>query len=79
VGLARARHTIGPLRCDPTELIVFWDNLAVPSVALEAALVADHAEVVADVCPGCWIYLTSSSVLIEFHDGEGLTVARVPG
>ncbi|WP_186785201.1 hypothetical protein [Streptomyces misionensis] len=56
---------------EPGELaIVFWDNLAVPSVALEASLLADHAEVVEDVRPNCWIYLAGSAVLVERHDGE---------
>ncbi|MEU4101690.1 hypothetical protein AB0F16_13995 [Streptomyces tanashiensis] len=58
--------------------VVFWSNLAVPSVALAAALVADHAEAVLDCTPECWIYLTDSDVLIEFQDGEGFTAARVP-
>ncbi|MHA5052619.1 hypothetical protein [Streptomyces sp. SD15] len=58
--------------------VVFWGNLAVPSVALEAALVASHAEAVLERSPECWIYLTDSGVLIEFQDGEGLTAGRVP-
>lgn len=58
--------------------ILFWDNLAVPSVALEAALVANHAEAVVDASRACWIYLTDSGVLIEFQEGEGLTAGRVP-
>ncbi|MFF3459659.1 hypothetical protein ACFYXH_36270 [Streptomyces sp. NPDC002730] len=59
-------------------VVVFWANLAVPSVALEAALVARHAEAVLECSPECWIYLTDSGVLIEFQDGEGLTAGRVP-
>lgn len=58
--------------------VVFWGNFAVPSVALQAALVASHAETVLECSPECWIYLTDSGVLIEFHDGEGLTVGRIP-
>ncbi len=58
--------------------VLFWGNLAVPSVALEAALVASHAEAVLDCSPVCWIYLTDCAVLIEFQDGEGLTAAKVP-
>lgn len=67
------------LYADADELaVVFWDNLAVPSVALEAALVAGHAEAVVDTFRACWIYLTSSEVLVEFQDGEGLKAGRVP-
>ncbi|MCX4641428.1 MULTISPECIES: hypothetical protein [unclassified Streptomyces] len=58
--------------------VVFWSNLAVPSVAVEAALVAGHAEAVLECSPECWIYLTDSGVLIEFQDGEGFTAGRVP-
>lgn len=58
--------------------VVFWGNLAVPSVALEAALVASHAEAVLECSPECWIHLTDSEVLVEFQDGEGLMVGRVP-
>ncbi|MEU7513016.1 hypothetical protein AB0B13_13545 [Streptomyces sp. NPDC042898] len=58
--------------------VVFWSNLAVPSVALAAAVVADHAEAVLECSPECWIYLTDSDVLIEFQDGEGFTAGRVP-
>ncbi|MBK5994257.1 hypothetical protein JHN53_21950 [Streptomyces sp. MBT58] len=59
-------------------VVVFWSNLAVPSVAMEAALVAEHAEEVLEVSPECWIYLTDSRVLVEFQDGEGMTAGRVP-
>lgn len=58
--------------------VVLWGNLAVPSVALEAALVAGHAQVMLECSPECWIYLTDSGVLIEFQDGEGLAAGRVP-
>ncbi|MCX4690535.1 hypothetical protein OG401_40655 [Kitasatospora purpeofusca] len=58
--------------------VVFWSNLAVPSVAMEAALVAEHADEVLEVSPECWIYLTDSKVLVEFQDGKGLTVGQVP-
>ncbi|MET7846109.1 hypothetical protein ABZT45_48085 [Streptomyces sp. NPDC005356] len=47
--------------------VVFWSNLAVPSVVVEAALVAGHAEAVLECSPECWIYLTDSGVLIEFQ------------
>ncbi|MFF0085353.1 hypothetical protein ACFYR1_37480 [Streptomyces canus] len=58
--------------------VVFWSNLAVPSVALPAALVAVQAEAVLGCSPECWIYLVDSGVLIEFQDGEGFTAGRVP-
>ncbi|MFG2593988.1 hypothetical protein [Streptomyces sp. NPDC048438] len=57
--------------------VVFWSNLAVPSVALSAALVAVQAEAVLGCSPECWIYLVDSGVLIEFQDGEGFTAGRV--
>ncbi|MEU9288242.1 hypothetical protein AB0D57_26965 [Streptomyces sp. NPDC048275] len=64
---------------DGTELaVVFWSNLAVPSVALEAGTVATHAETLLDCSPECWVYLADSRMLIEFQDGEGATVGRVP-
>ncbi|MFD5057055.1 hypothetical protein [Streptomyces sp. NPDC058394] len=73
--LRRLLHSHG----DKGELvIVFWGNLAVPSVGLEAAVAALHAETLLDCSPQCWIYLTDSRVLIEFQDGEGFTVGRVP-
>lgn len=73
--LRRVLHNRG----DKRELaVVFWSNLAVPSVALEVDVVATHAETLLDCSPECWIYLTDSRVLIEFQDGEGFTVGRVP-
>lgn len=63
----------------PDELaVVFWGNLAVPSLALEADMVARHAEAILECCVECWIYLEDSGVLIEFQDGEGFTAGRVP-
>ncbi|MER6259052.1 competence protein CoiA family protein [Streptomyces sp900105245] len=59
-------------------VVVFRANLAVPSVALEAELVASHAEAVLECSPEGWIYLTDSGVLIEFREGEGLTAWPVP-
>ncbi|MCX5406275.1 hypothetical protein OHA37_20670 [Streptomyces sp. NBC_00335] len=58
--------------------VVFWSNHRMPAVALEAALVARHAEVVVDCTPECWIHLTDSGLLIEFQDGEGFTVGVIP-
>lgn len=58
--------------------VVFWGNLAVPSLALEAGLVATHADAILECCFECWIYLVDSGVLIEFQDGEGFTAGRVP-
>ncbi|WP_458078683.1 hypothetical protein [Streptomyces sp. EMB26] len=63
----------------PDELVVlFWGNLMVPSVAVEAGLVAAHADAVLADCYECWVYLVDRGVLIEFQDGEGFTVGRVP-
>jgi hypothetical protein len=63
----------------PDELaVVFWANLAVPSLALEADLVARHAEAILQCCFECWVYLVDSGFLIEFQDGEGFTAGRVP-
>ncbi|MFF3756799.1 hypothetical protein [Streptomyces sp. NPDC002185] len=58
--------------------VVLWSNLAVPSVALPAALAAARAEAVLECSPECWIYLVDSGVLIEFQDGEGFTAGKVP-
>ncbi|MFF9113484.1 hypothetical protein [Streptomyces sp. NPDC014805] len=64
----------------PEELaVVFWGNLAVPSLALETGLAAAHTDAVLECCYECWIYLVDSRVLIEFQDGEGFTVGRVSG
>ncbi|MGW3410310.1 hypothetical protein [Streptomyces sp. NPDC000888] len=64
---------------DASELaVMFWGNLTVPSVALEACMVAVHAETVLECSAECWIYLVDSGVLIEFQDGEGFTAGRVP-
>ncbi|WP_371795521.1 hypothetical protein [Streptomyces sp. NBC_01718] len=73
--LRRLLHSHG----DKGELVVvFWGNLAVPSVGLEAVVAALHAETLLECSTQCWIYLTDSRVLIEFQDGEGFTVGRVP-
>ncbi|CAM5470501.1 hypothetical protein SATRM34S_03185 [Streptomyces atroolivaceus] len=64
----------------PDELaVVFWGNLAVPSLALEASLVAEHADAVLECGHQCWVHLVDSGVLIEFQDGEGFTAGRIPG
>ncbi|MEU0159339.1 hypothetical protein ABZ154_10995 [Streptomyces sp. NPDC006261] len=60
-------------------VVVFWGNHAVPSVALEAGVVAAHAEMVVGSCYECWLYFTDSRLLIEFQDGEGFVAAKVPG
>ncbi|MFF4249087.1 hypothetical protein ACFYY2_32155 [Streptomyces sp. NPDC001822] len=63
----------------PDELaVVFWGNLAVPVVALEAGAVAVHADAVLECGYECWIHLVDSEVLVEFQDGEGFTAGRVP-
>ncbi|MDX3379093.1 hypothetical protein PV390_32345 [Streptomyces sp. ME02-6991-2A] len=59
-------------------VVVFWGNHAVPSVALEAEVMAAHAEMVVGSCYECWLYFTDGRVLIEFQDGEGFVAARVP-
>ncbi|MGW4893531.1 hypothetical protein ACWEQL_14900 [Kitasatospora sp. NPDC004240] len=64
----------------PQELaVLFWGNLAVPSVALDAARLAEHAEALLDACGReFWVFLVDSGVLIEFQDGAGLTAGRPP-
>ncbi|QES20730.1 hypothetical protein DEJ46_17695 [Streptomyces venezuelae] len=63
----------------PDELVVvFWDDLAVPSIALPASLAARHAEAILWVGYACWFLLTDSGMVIEFQDGEGLTAGRPP-
>ncbi|MEV6261081.1 hypothetical protein AB0M42_10055 [Streptomyces sp. NPDC051784] len=57
--------------------VVFPGNLCVPSVAVDLALVGAYAEALLD-CPECWVFLVEQGVLIEFQDGEGFVVARVP-
>lgn len=64
---------------DPDDLtVVFWGNLCVPSIALEASLLAAHADAVLSSCAECWIYLVDKGVLIEFQDGEGFCAGRIP-
>ncbi|MFC9947070.1 hypothetical protein [Streptomyces pratensis] len=64
----------------PDELaVVFWGNLAVPSLALEASSVAAHADAILECGYECWVHLVDSGVLIEFQDGEGFTAGRIPG
>lgn len=58
--------------------VVFWGNLAVPSVALDAGLLAAHADTVVECCPEFWVHLMDARLLIEFQDGEGFTVGQVP-
>ncbi|MFG2307619.1 hypothetical protein ACGFS9_02845 [Streptomyces sp. NPDC048566] len=72
------RKLLGGLAGPDDLAIVFWGNLAVPSIALEAGLVAAHGDAVVACCFECWIYLVDSGALIEFQDGEGFTVGRVP-
>ncbi|MFE7583855.1 hypothetical protein ACFU5Y_20140 [Streptomyces gardneri] len=63
----------------PDELVVvFWDNLVVPSIALPASLAARHAEAILGEGYACWLLLMDSGMLIEFQDGEGLTAGRPP-
>ncbi|WP_031072908.1 hypothetical protein [Streptomyces sp. NRRL S-118] len=58
--------------------VVWWGNLAVPSIALEARVAARCADEILDCGPECWIHLMDSDVLIEFQDGEGFTAGRPP-
>jgi hypothetical protein len=63
----------------PDELaVVFWGNLAVPSLALKIGLVEAQADAILKCGYECWIYLVDSGVVIEFQDGEGFTAGRVP-
>lgn len=67
------------LYADADELAtVFWDNFAVPSVALEAALVADHAEAVLDASCACRIYLTGSEEPARSSGRDGWREAGPP-
>ncbi|WP_058043754.1 hypothetical protein [Streptomyces roseifaciens] len=79
---AELRRTVRAHATADELAVVFWDNFVVPTVALDAALVADQAEAVLEWVARCWIFLAASAsasgLLIEFQDGEGLTVARVP-
>lgn len=59
-------------------VVVFRADLSVPSFALEAALVSDHAEMVLKSSPEGWIYLTDSEVLIEFWESEEFTAWSMP-
>ncbi|WP_190021154.1 hypothetical protein [Streptomyces hiroshimensis] len=75
---AELRRTVRAHAATDELAVVFWDNFVIPSIALDAALVADHAEAVLEWAARCWIFLADSGLLIEFQDGEGLTVARIP-
>ncbi|MBT2420095.1 hypothetical protein J7F01_17635 [Streptomyces sp. ISL-22] len=58
--------------------VVFWGNLAVPSMGVDAELLAAHAGTVVESSYECWVHLLDAGLLIEFQDGEGFVVGRVP-
>ncbi|WP_030693124.1 hypothetical protein [Streptomyces globisporus] len=63
----------------PDELvIVFWDNLLVPTIGTTAALAARHADAIVDQGPVFWLFLADEELLIEFQDGEAFRVGRPP-
>ncbi|MER5202830.1 hypothetical protein [Streptomyces sp. NPDC002825] len=73
--LAALLHT----HAAPDELvIVFWDNLLIPTIALPATLASRHAETILDQGPTCWLFLPDGGILIEFQDGEGFTAGSPP-
>ncbi|KAF3466125.1 hypothetical protein [Streptomyces sp. Tu 3180] len=75
---AQLRKTLLELAGPDEPAVVFWGNPAVPSTAVEAGLVARHADAVLADCYECRVHLVDSEVLIEFRDGEGSTAGRVP-
>jgi hypothetical protein len=58
-------------------VVVFWDNLIIPSVSLPVDLVLAHADEVLDVGRGFWLFAAEDNILIEFLLDGQVTVAPV--
>jgi hypothetical protein len=61
-----------------SEVVLFWGNLVVPSVALPARVAAENAEEVLATSHDVWLFAIDERVLLEyFHEGR-LTVVEIP-
>jgi hypothetical protein len=60
-----------------SEVVIFWGNLVVPSIAMAASTVAAHANEVIATSHDAWLFADRERLLIEcFHEGK-MTVAPV--
>ena len=61
------------------DAVVFWGNLALPTVRLPARLAAANAGELMDTGDDVWIYLPDRGVLVEYWHSGRITAGKVPG
>ncbi|MET8680694.1 hypothetical protein ABZW18_24675 [Streptomyces sp. NPDC004647] len=61
-----------------SEVVLFWGNLIMPTVALPASSLVRHMDEVLEVGPVFWVFFPESHVLIECCPDGQVTVAAVP-
>ncbi|WP_216208094.1 hypothetical protein [Amycolatopsis aidingensis] len=61
------------------EVIVFWGNLIIPTVAMPGSLAAAHAERLIEIGDDVWVFSPVDEILIEYWHNGSITVVRVPG
>jgi hypothetical protein len=61
-----------------TEIVVFWANLLVPTIALPAKAVGEHADEVLATSHDVWVFVPETQVFLEYWHGGVITAARVP-
>ncbi|WP_157803706.1 hypothetical protein [Luteimicrobium subarcticum] len=61
-----------------TTVILFWDSLAIPSVAISRDAFIPLASRVADSIPEFWVYVPATQMVIEVTFSGSITAGRVP-
>jgi hypothetical protein len=61
-----------------SEVIVFWGNLAIPTIGIPARLAAEQAGELMDTGDDAWVYLPESKILVEYWHSGRITAGKVP-
>ncbi|MER5875397.1 hypothetical protein ABT119_05645 [Streptomyces sp. NPDC001910] len=71
------KEWVAELTSPESEVIIFWGNLVVPSVAMSSRMLAEHVEEVIGISSDLWVYADRERLIIErYHEGL-ITAARV--
>lgn len=61
-----------------SDAVIFWGNIAIPTVRLPARLAAENAGELIDTGDDVWIYLAEEGILVEYWHSGMITVAKIP-
>ncbi|MFC9249249.1 hypothetical protein ACFT7S_36000 [Streptomyces sp. NPDC057136] len=75
---ALAAQLCAPWVAQDVLVVVFWGNLAVPTVVVPAWLLVRYAREIEDAQPHFWLHPLGGDVLIEYLPEGTVTVAALP-